>query len=106
MFPVNLKKAGFALKNALILTLPTSTIIFMTINTIVWVLSILTGGVEYALDLPVEEIPLGYYWANLSLYAQIFSWVFAITLIQITIAKKVNNYEKSSYRIERESVKR
>lgn len=101
----NAKKVKKALKNALLLTHATSAIIFMAINTIVWVLSTLTDGVEYALALPVEEIPLGYYWANLSLYAQIFSWVFVITLIEVTIAKKVNNYEKSSYRIERESVK-
>ena len=92
MSNINLKKPRFALKNALILTYATSTIVFIAINIIVRILSY-TGGVGYGgvpLDLAFGEGDLlGYYWANLSLYSQIFSWVFAITLIQIIIEKNV-----------------
>lgn len=91
MFPVNLKKAGFALKNALILTCATSTLMFVPINLIVRVLAIDFGCGVIPLEVPLggSEI-LGYCWANMSLYAQIFSWAFATTLIQVAIAKKVN----------------
>jgi len=91
LFNINLKKARFALKNALILTYLTSTLMFVPINAIVRVFAIDLGYGVMPLGLPLGEGDLlGYYWANLSLYSQIFSWVFATTLIQVTIAKKVN----------------
>ena len=90
MFNINVKKARFALKNALILTYATSSIMFIAINIIVRTLAIDLGYGVVPLGLPIVEGDLlGYYWANLSLYSQIFSWAFAITLIQIIIKKKV-----------------
>ena len=89
---VNVKKAGLALKNALLLTLATSTTIFMAMSVILR----LNGSLP--LDLPIEGDLLGYYWANMSLYSQIFSWVFVVTLIQVIIAKKV--IKKSAHSIE------
>ena len=90
MFNINVKKACFALKNALILTYATSSMMFFAINIIVRVLAIDIGyGVVPLGILDVEGDLLGYYWSNLSLYSQIFSWAFAITLIQMIIKKKV-----------------
>ena len=90
MFTINLKNARFALKNALILTYATSSIMFFAINAILRVLAIDLGCGAMPLDSAFGEGDLlGYYWANLSLYSQIFSLVFAITLIQTIIKKKV-----------------
>ena len=91
LFEVNSKKARFALKNALILSYATSTMMFIAISAIVRVFAIDLGYGVIPLDPPlVEGDLLGYCWANLSLYSQIFSWVFATTLIQVLVAKKVN----------------
>ena len=90
MFNINVKNARFALKNALTLTYATSSIMFFAINAIVRVLAIDLGCGVMPLGLLVGKGDLlGYLWDNLSLFSQIFSGVFAITLIQMIIEKKV-----------------
>ena len=89
MFKTNklsVKKVKFALKYALILSYATSTVMFFAINIIVRILIANVEMGEVPPGLPVGEGNLlDYYWAFLGIYALLFSGLFVITLINITI---------------------